>query len=115
MQLDRELTAVIKEVIGATDLGEPASALRTYLRKLCGNGQFEKFALEKARVATLVHLARHRESLVEMLSEERVARIEGMLRQIVKALKERKIFLLRGGALEQLSVIKTNGTVERVS
>ena len=56
-KLDRELYDVFKEVIDAKDKGEPGFHLQTYLRRLRGNGQFEKAALQKARVATVVNLA----------------------------------------------------------
>ena len=91
---------MIKEVIDAKDKGEPGFHLQTYLRRLRGDGQFENAALQKARVATVVHLAKHRQSLVELLSEKRVASVEGELGQIVAALKERNVILLPGGALE---------------
>jgi hypothetical protein len=64
------------------------------------NGRFERERLQKARVAILVAVTRHRADLVNFIGDAGVSEIEGMRDQVVNALKEKNILPLPSGALE---------------
>ena len=55
----------------------------------------------KARVSVMTAISRHRSAVVSMTSKDDVEELEGRLRKIIEALKEKNIILLPGGTLER--------------
>ena len=94
--LDRELTDAIKDVETAANAQDVVAGLQTYFQTLPENPK----KLAKQRVAVLIEIAANREALLPLLTEQRIASIEGRLRQVQAALRTKNIFLLGGGALE---------------
>jgi hypothetical protein len=100
-ELDRKLTDVIRAIKGKADLPVDTEPLRAYFLELFpGDAQLTGKNLGRARVAFLVHMHRFREPTIRATSANDVRDIEGRLTQIVTALRERKVMLLPGGALE---------------
>jgi len=97
-ELDRRLTDVISTIRKCDD---PSVAdLKGYIDEMAGAGELRDKQLQRARVATLVKLARAPGTVATVTSETLVSDIQGRLRQIVAALRQVNVILLPGGALE---------------
>jgi hypothetical protein len=100
-QLDSKLHDAAKLIMSTPSVSPEISRLKARLTELSDtNGTFEKEKLQKARVVILVAVARHRSDLIGCIGEVSVTEIEGILGQVVNALKEKNILLLSAGALE---------------
>ena len=99
-QLDQALTTCIDHLF-TTPVCLSAGRLVTFLKGLGNRKSWNKPEHAKARTATLTALGLHRQDIVSITSESEVAAIEGRLRQIVSALREKNIHLLPGGTIER--------------
>ena len=99
-ELDRLLTDNIKEIRSKGDIADPTARLVSFLDTLSSDGSLSGDALARARVAFLVHLRKYRDHLSLYLPKEKLADIQGRFEKIVEVLREHKIFILPGGALE---------------
>lgn len=98
-ELEKLLTKSITLISAAVSTNLNIVALQEYFKKVL-DSEDKKDQLKKARLAFLIHLDKHRQTIVDVLSELKVLEIEGKLNNIVGALKSQNVFLLKGGALE---------------
>ncbi len=98
-ELEKLLTKSIAAIRQTVSENQQIKELQQYLEKVLA-AEDKKERLKKARLALLIHLDKHRQTLVEVLTELSVLEIEGKLNNIIGALKAQDVFLLRGGALE---------------
>jgi len=97
-ELEKALTKLINNLNTIETSAEPIKGLVNYIKKVLKTSDKEK--IKKTRVAFLIHLNKHRQSLVDEFSELKISTIDGIFNNIVSALKEQNVFLLKGGALE---------------
>ncbi|WP_082012943.1 ATP-dependent endonuclease [Belnapia sp. F-4-1] len=107
--LDRVLTKMVKDFIAASanlelkDVYDNSLAgLLNYLKKLPvdNNGNYAGEALQRARIAVLVQLARDQDALGKVFPAQRLSEVNGRLKQIANALAQKNVLLLTKGALE---------------
>jgi len=117
-ELQKLLTDAIEKITTCQVNTSEITELRTYLTKLSAVKE-DKDNLKKGRIAILIHLAKHRQSLIEVLSLIKVQAIEGKLNAIVEALKSQDVYLLKGGALEHYlptyegNIYEVNDSIKR--
>lgn len=98
-ELEKLLTKFIATIRTAVSQNPKIGELKEYLEKVLAAND-KKDRLKKARLAVLIHLDKHRQTLVDIATELTVLEIEGKLNNIIGALKAQNVFLLKGGALE---------------
>lgn len=96
--LEKSITKLVNDLKGKSSSDSNLLKLIEYIDKTLASSDKDK--TKKTRVAFLVHLNKHRESLVNFFTEIKITAIEGKLNNIVSALKEQNVYLLKGGALE---------------
>ena len=99
-ELDKKLTKLIKEIHASDD--QRLSALKNYLNELNPNQDmnFDNNGIKKARMAVLVEIARNKETVIDVTSDNLVYDIQGRLQSIIDVLQRVNVILLPGGALE---------------
>ena len=97
--LDKKLTCLVDRLLTVSLTGQ-LTRLGDFLQNLGKRDQWEKGQWAKARTAVMTAISRYRED-VESVSNEDVADIEGRIKQIVTAMKEKNIHLLPGGTIER--------------
>lgn len=100
-ELDKKLTNVIERLLSLSPLPEALVRLVEFLKKLGPRDQWDGKLWAKARVSIMTAISRNRSALISAISQKDVEDIEGRLRQIVTALKQKNIILLSGGTLER--------------
>jgi hypothetical protein len=100
-ELDGRLTKIIDQILLATESPAPLLRLLEFLKSLGPRASWDPKRWSKARVAVMTALSRSRADLVAITSEASVADVEGRLKQIAAALKEKNIHLLPGGTIER--------------
>lgn len=94
-ELDRKLTGVIDQLLALDPVPQPLHRLVEFLTDLDTrtkrNGTFWK----RARVSVMTAISRDRSALIAAISRTEVEEIEGRLKQIVAALKQRNVILCR--------------------
>lgn len=100
-ELDRKLTNVIDQLVAAKAVSEPLVRLVEFFRKQGPRSQWDGKLLAKARVSVMTAISRNRTALMSAVSQTDVDEIEGRLKQIVTALKQKNVILLPGGTLER--------------
>ncbi|MDE3256987.1 MAG: AAA family ATPase [Gemmatimonadota bacterium] len=98
-KLEQTLTDLIDHLLGASP-PPPLDRLKDCLAGLGKRSCWKTEQWAKARTAVVTALSRYRDELASV-SEQHVVDVEGRLRQIVTALKEKNIFLLPGGTIER--------------
>ncbi len=98
-ELEKLLTKSIALIKDNSSLNPKIIELQAYLKKVLESDD-KKERLKKARLAILIHIDKHRQTIVDELTELKVLEIEGKLNNILGALKAQDVFLLKGGALE---------------
>jgi len=99
-ELDSKLTKLIDQ-LSASTLPSPLVRLGEFLKGLGARAEWKGKSWAKARVSVMTAINRHRAEIVSLTSEPDVADIEGRLKQIVAALKQKNVNLLPGGTLER--------------
>ena len=100
-QLERELTKVVKELL-CSSLPPGIKHLGTFLAGLGDRSDWDsRNDWPKARIAVMTAISKHREDIISVVSEQIVGDIEGRLRKILSALREKNIYVLPGGTLER--------------
>lgn len=105
-ELEKSITKLVNELKGKTSTNQNINNLIKYFDRILASSDKDK--IKKTRVAFLVHLNKYRESLVEEFTEIKITAIEGKFNNIVSALKEQNVYLLKGGALEHYLPSYTN-------
>lgn len=100
-QLDGKLTEVIDKILSAPNVPQTLARLVEFLKKLDPRAKRDNKIWAKARMAVLTAIGRRKADVEAITSADDVANIEGRLKQIVAALKEKNIILLPGGTLER--------------
>jgi predicted ATPase len=100
-QLDAKLTEVVEQLFAANTVPQPLTRLIEFLNKLGPRIHWNKKTWSKARVAVMTAISRERTAVIAATSQTNIEEIEGRLKQIVDALKQRNILLLPGGTLER--------------
>ena len=98
-ELDRKLTDLIDQLLSAS-LSSPLDQLGDFLRKLGKRNCWKKEQWARARTAVMTAISLYRDDMV-LVSRQHVIDVEGRIRKIVDALKEKNIFLLPGGTIER--------------
>ena len=98
--LDRELTGAIDLILGS-NLPDSLRRLGEFLIALGSRACWDKGRWARARVSVMVAISRYPDDLEAVLGEGVLSSIEGRLRQIVAALRERRVHLLPGGTIER--------------
>lgn len=99
-EMERKLTAIIDQLIEVTSVPE-LTRLIEFLNKLGPRTDWNGKTWSKARMATMIAISRNRPAIVSVISQTAIEEIEGRLKQIVTALKQKNIILLPGGTLER--------------
>ena len=97
--LDHKITGLIDKVM-ANKVPTNLKRLREYLSAFGVRAQWDKGQYAKARTAVMTAVSLYRDDLAS-IAEKEVEDIEGRLRRIVDALRERNIHVLGGGAIER--------------
>ncbi|WP_158290156.1 ATP-dependent endonuclease [Ramlibacter sp. WS9] len=100
-ELDSRLTAVIDTFLASTNTPNSLADLRSFLTEFGPRPQWAQDRYPRARAAMMSAIGRVRADIILATSESVVADVEGRLRQICHALKEKNILLLPGGPLER--------------
>lgn len=100
-ELDGKLTNVIDRLLAVNPVSQPLTRLVEFLTNLGPRAQWNGKVWSKARVSVMTAISRNRSAVIAAISRTDVEDIEGRLKQIVTALKERKVILLPGGTLER--------------
>ncbi|HMH18735.1 MAG TPA: AAA family ATPase [Burkholderiales bacterium] len=100
-ELDGKLTAVVDRLLALNPVPQPLARLAEFLTEIGPRAQWKKNAWSKARIAVMTAISRSRSALIAAVSQTAVEEIEGRLRQLVIALKQRNVILLPGGTLER--------------
>ncbi|MBI4192601.1 MAG: AAA family ATPase [Betaproteobacteria bacterium] len=100
-ELDGKLTGVIDRLRSVSPVPQPLSRLIEFLSRLGPRTQWDGKLWAKARVSVMTAISRHRSAMVSALSQTDIEEIEGRLKQIVRALKQKNVILLPGGTLER--------------
>lgn len=99
-QLDRKLTCLIDQIL-STPLTEPLKRLGEFLQSNGGRCKWDKGTLANARRAVMTAIGKYRNDVVLATSRQLVEDIEGHRDQILAVLKQKNIYVLPGGTLEQ--------------
>ncbi len=99
-QLERKLADLIRNQLLDTPLPPRLDRLEDLLRNF-GAWPWDTVNLAKARIAVMTAISLYRNDVVSATSEQAVVDIEGHLKQILTALKQKNIHLLPGGTLER--------------
>jgi hypothetical protein len=99
--LDKKLTGMIDQLLALNPVPPPLSRLIEFLNGLGPRAQWNGTHWKKARVAVMTAISRDRTAVTAVTTPADVEEIEGRLRQIVAALKQRNVILLPGGTLER--------------
>lgn len=99
-ELDKKLTAIIDGFLASSG-HENLETLKKYLTNLGERKHWNNKTLARARVAVLTAISRYKEAMVATLSDKDIEEVQGRLKQIVSALKEKNVHLLSGGTLER--------------
>lgn len=100
-ELERKLTSVIDCILSAATLPHPLDRLADYLTCLGDRAKWNKKDWAKARVGVMTAISWNRAAMVSALPQPVVEDIEGRMKQIVAALRQKNVLLLPGGALER--------------
>lgn len=100
-ELDSRLTSVIDRLVSGSTAPQPLDRLIAFLRSLGSRSQWDANLWAKARVSVMTAISRHRTEVASAVSQVAVEDIEGRLKQIVAALKQKNINLLPGGTMER--------------
>lgn len=100
-ELEKKLTGAIDCLVGIGQASGPLHDLIEFIGRLGPRSNWGPDAWRRARVAVLTAISRNRTDMALSLPEGRVDEIEGRLNQIVAALKQRNVLLLRGGTIER--------------
>jgi len=100
-ELESKLTAIIDRILNASKVPEILERLAAFLKGLGERSAWDGKKWAKARVSLLTAISRYKAEVESLTSKEDVAEIEGRLKQIVAALKQKNINLLPGGTLER--------------
>ena len=100
-QLDRKLTNVIDRLLSATSVPTSLTRLIEFISSLGPRTQWNKNSWAKARVSVMTAISRNRSTMVSVLSQADIEEIEGRLKQITDALKQKNVILLPGGTMER--------------
>lgn len=100
-ELDRKLTDLIDQLLSASTVAQSLNRLVEFITSLGPRTEWDGKRWATARVSAMTAISRHRTDVASVVSEGDVAEIEGRLRQIVAALKQKNINLLPGGTLER--------------
>ena len=100
-ELDTKLTSMIDQLLALSPDAPPMSRLLGFLNGLGPRAKWNGTHWKKARVAVMTAISRDRAAVTTITSPTDVEEIEGRLRQIVSALKQRNVILLQGGTIER--------------
>jgi hypothetical protein len=100
-ELDSKLTGLIDKLIAQTTIPSEIDSLVQYLKGLGPRAGWSNKTWAKARVAVMTAISRHRAAVGFAISIADVQDIEGRLKQIIGALRQKNVFLLPGGTLER--------------
>ncbi len=100
-ELDKKLTDVIDRLLALNPVPHSLIRLVEFLTELGPRAQWDSKAWSRGRVAVMTAISRYRAEVIGALSQTDIEEIEGRLKQIVTALKQRNINLLPGGTLER--------------
>ena len=100
-QLDSKLTEMVDRILESS-LPPSLGRLGTFLQGLGERSDWgPRDQWPKARVAVMTAISRYRDEMISVTPQNTVADIEGRLDQILTALREKNIHVLRGGTLER--------------
>ena len=100
-ELDGKLTSVIDRLLVVNPISQPLARLVEFLKGLGPRAQWNGKLWAKARVSVMTAISRNRPALIAAVHQTDVEDVEGRLKQIVAALKQRHVILLPGGTLER--------------
>jgi len=100
-ELDRKLTNVIDQLLSVNPVPQPLVRLVEFFGELGPRTQWDGKLWSKARVSVMTAISRNRPAVISAVSQTDVEEIEGRLKQIVTALKQKNVILLPGGTLER--------------
>lgn len=100
-ELDRKLTNLIDRLLCASTIPQSLNRLLEFLKSFGSRNEWDKKRWARARVSVMTAISRYRTDMASVVSPEDVAEIEGRLKQIVAALKQKNVHLLPGGTLER--------------
>jgi len=100
-ELERKLTRLIDQLLSLSVIPPSLDPLVDFLRMLGPKSDWDKERWAKARVSVTTAISRQRADVSSATGDVNVADVEGRLRQIVAALKQKNIHLLPGGTLER--------------
>ena len=100
-ELDSKLTGLIDKLIAFAPIPPELDRLVQYLSDLGARARWDNKAWAKARVAVMTAISRHRTAVATATSDADVQVVEGRLRMIIAALRQKNVFLLPGGTLER--------------
>ena len=99
-ELDRKLTAVIDRLLAINPIPQLLTRLVEFLNKLGPRAQWGAKDWSKSRVSVMTAISLNRSAMIAAVSQIDIEEIEGRLKQIVIALRQRNVILLPGGTLE---------------
>ena len=100
-QLDSKLNSLI-DLLLESSLPHRLCRLGTFLKELGKRSDWgQRDAWPKARLAVMTAISRYREDVTSVVSQSTIDDVEGRLRQILAALKEKNVHVLSGGTLER--------------
>lgn len=100
-ELDGKLTNVIDRLLAVNPVPETLARLVEFLNGLGPRAQWNVKLWVKARVSVMTAISRNRSAVIAVIPQTDIEDIEGRLKQIVAALKQRNVILLPGGTLER--------------
>lgn len=100
-ELETKLTKMIDQLLAASSTPPSLNRLAEFIENLGGKSGRDGKRLARARVAVMTAISRHRADVAAATSQGDVADVEGRLKQIVAALKQKNVNLLPGGTLER--------------
>ena len=100
-QLDKALRPVIDQVLSATTSAPSLKRLKGLFDGLGNQKNWDKESWAKARVSMMTAISKYRSEVVATTSESNVSDVEGRMKQITTALKQKNVNLLPGGTLER--------------
>ena len=100
-ELDRKLTSVIDRLLAINPVPQLLTRLVEFLNNFGPREQWNKKDWAKARVSVMTAISRNRSATITAISQTDIEEIEGRLKRIVIALKQRNVILLPGGTLER--------------
>lgn len=100
-ELDSKLTNVIDQLLAVNSVPEMLARLVEFLNGLGPRKQWNVQLWAKARVSVMTAISRNRSAVIAAIPQKNIEDIEGRLKQIVAALKQRNVILLSGGTLER--------------